>query len=70
VFIQKREAYFDYTAALGGSCAVLSLAEPPSVSLPASLVRPHWYLEMALDVEWRKSFVGWTQSMIENRRSR
>ena len=39
--IQKREAYFDCTAAPGGNCAILSLAELPSVSLPASLGRPH-----------------------------
>lgn len=38
--IQKREAYFDYIAAPGDNCVILSLAELPSVSLPASLVRP------------------------------
>lgn len=39
--LQKRVAYFDCTVAPGGSCAALSHAEPPSFSLPASLVRPH-----------------------------
>lgn len=38
--IQKRVAYFDYTVALGGSFVTLALSGPPSVSLPASLVRP------------------------------
>ena len=39
--IQKRVAYFDCTAVLGGSYAALSPVELPSFSLLASLVRPH-----------------------------
>jgi hypothetical protein len=68
--IQQREAYFDYTAALGGSYAALSLAGPPSVSSPASLVRPHLHLGMVHVAGWRRSFVGWTRRRIVHRRSR
>ena len=68
--IQKREAYFDYTAALGGSYAALSRAGPPSVSSPALLVQLHSRLAMVHVAGWRRSFVGSTRRRSVHRRSR
>ena len=63
-------AYFDYTAALGGSCAALSHAELPSFSLPASLVRPRLHLVMAGVAGWRRSFVNSSPKRNVNPQSR
>lgn len=68
--IQKRVAYFDYTAALGGSFAVLSHAVLPSFALPASLVRPRWHLGMEHVAGWRRSFASSNLRRSAHRRSR
>ena len=66
----QREAYFDYTAALDGSYAALSRAVPPSVSSPASLVRPRSHLAMVHVAGWRRSFVDSNQSRIVHPQNR
>jgi hypothetical protein len=68
--IQKRVAYFDYTAVLGDSCVALSHAELPSFSLPASLVRPHSPLAMVGVAGWHRNFVDLTLRRNVHRRSR
>lgn len=68
--IQKREAYFGYTAAPDDSCAALSHVELPSFALPASLVRPHSRRARAGVAELRKSSAGLNLRMIVDRRIR
>lgn len=65
--MQQREAYFGYTAAPGGSCAVLVPVEPPSSAWPASSVPLRSYRARAVVVGWRKSWTGWSPD--EGRRS-
>jgi hypothetical protein len=67
--IQKRVAYFDYTVALGDSCAVLSRAELPSVSSLASLVRPHLLPARVGVAGWRRSSGDSTLRRTAHRRS-
>ena len=55
--IQKRVAYFDCTAVLDDSCAALAHVGLPSVSLLASLVRPHSRHEKVGGVGWHRSSV-------------
>lgn len=56
--VQKREAYFDCTAAPGDSCGALSRAVLPSFSSPASPVRPRSRPEMAGAAGLRRSSGG------------
>ena len=58
IVIQKRVAYFDCTVVLGDNSVALSLAELPSFSSPASLVRPRLRHAMVGDVDWHRNFVG------------
>lgn len=65
--IQKREAYFDCTAAPDDNSAALSRAEPPSSSLPASPVRPHWLHGKVHVAEKRRSSADLSLRMIDHR---
>lgn len=68
--IQKREAYFDCTAAPGDNCAILSLAELPSVSLPASLARPRSRHAMVGVAGMHKSSGGWIRKRSASHQNR
>lgn len=63
-------AYFDYIAALDDSCAILSHAEPPFSSSPASLVRLHLRLSMVGVAGWHRNSEDWIPRKTEHHRNR
>jgi hypothetical protein len=67
--VQKREAYFDCTAAPGGSCGALSHVELPSSSSPASPARPRSRHATAGAAGWHRSSGGWTRKRTAHHRN-